>query len=60
LGTERMSEISIEIPIKQNGDFDLEKQKEIADNYEKIEQIKEKLKEDYEEIINSRINLFEN
>ena len=55
LGIERMDEISIEIPIRDNGDFDLEKQKEIADKHEKIEQIKEILKEDYKKIIESKI-----
>lgn len=55
LGIERMKEISIEIPIKENGDFDLGKQKEIADKYEKIEQIKEYLQEDIEKIIESKV-----
>jgi len=59
LGIERMNEILIEIPIKENGDFDLETQKEIADKYNKIEQIKESLKEDYEKIINSRVQIVE-
>lgn len=60
LGIERMSEISIEIPIKNNGSFDLDKQKEIAQKYEKIEQIKKNLKEDYEKIINSKVQIIEN
>jgi restriction endonuclease S subunit len=59
LGIERMREISIDIPIKENGEFDLDKQKEIADKYKKIEQIKNRLKEDYEKMINSKIQIIE-
>jgi type I restriction-modification system DNA methylase subunit len=59
LGTERMKEIFIEIPINKDGDFDIEKQKEIADKYKKIEEIKTRLKEDYEKMINSKVQIIE-
>lgn len=55
----KLGELSFNIPIKENGDFDLTKQKEIAEKYQKIEQIKEKLKEDYEKMINSKVQIVE-
>ncbi len=57
IGTERMKEISIEIPIKVNGEFDLDKQKEIAKNYRKIEQFKNDFREHSEQMVNSKIQL---
>lgn len=59
LGTERMKEVFIDIPIKDNGEFDLDKQKEIAKKHKKIEEIKTKLKDDYEKIINSKVQIIE-
>jgi len=43
LPQKRVKDIFIKIPIKENWEFDLEKQKEIAKKYEKIEKIKSKL-----------------
>ncbi len=57
LGIERMSEIYMEIPINKNGEFNLKRQKEMAQKYYKIDEIKEKLKEDYISIINSRVQI---
>lgn len=57
LGIRRMGEISIEIPIKENGEFDLSKQKDIAEKYKKIEQIKKHLEDNYERIINSKVQI---
>lgn len=57
LGIERMNEIFIEIPINKKDEFDVNKQKEIAEKYRKIEQIKKKLKEDYERIINTKVQI---
>lgn len=59
LGTERMKEVQIEIPIDENGEFDTEKQKEIADKFKKIEEIKTKLKDNYEKMINSKVQIIE-
>ena len=47
----------IKIPIKQNGEFDLDKQKEIANKYETIEKIKKKIKTDYEKVIKQGISI---
>lgn len=41
----------IKIPVDKDKEFDLEKQKEIANKYEIIERIKEKLKADYQKIL---------
>ncbi len=60
LGTERIKEISIEIPVKKDGEFDLNKQREIANKYKKIEQIKKNLQEDYERMISSKVQIIEN
>jgi hypothetical protein len=57
LGIERMGEISIDMPIKENGEFDLEAQREIANKFKKIEQIKKYLEDDYEKMINSKIQI---
>jgi restriction endonuclease S subunit len=59
LGTERMKEVQIEIPVDENGEFDLDKQIEIAEKYRKIEEIKNKLKWNYERIIESKIQVIE-
>jgi len=60
LGIERINEISIEIPIKTNGDFDLAKQKEIAEKFRKIGEIRKKLEDDYQRIINTKVQIIEN
>jgi len=57
LGTERMKEIKIEIPVNGRGEFDLDKQKEIAEEYNKIEKTKEKLKDAYERVINPKVEI---
>ncbi len=45
-----MKMVSIEIPVKSNGEFDLELQKKIAAKYEKLELIKKGLREEKEAI----------
>lgn len=57
--TELKQEISVEIPIDESGEFDLEKQKEIAEKHKKIEEIKTKLKDNYEKMINSKVQIIE-
>ena len=59
LGIKRIKEISIEIPVNKSGKFDLKKQKEIADKYKKIKQIKKNLQENYERIISSKVQIVE-
>ena len=55
LGIKRMKEISITIPIKDNNEFDLDKQKEIAQKHEKVEQIKSYLIKEIKKIKNLNI-----
>lgn len=57
LGIERMGDISIDLPIKENGEFDLNAQKEISDKFKKIEQIKKRLEGDYKKMINSKVQI---
>ena len=47
------------IPVDENGEFDLTKQKEIANKYNKIEKIKYQLKEDYENSLNYKIQIID-
>lgn len=44
----KIYEIEVDIPIKENWEFDLKKQKEIAEKYEKIEKIKNNLIQELE------------
>jgi len=59
LGTERMKEVFIEIPVDENDNFDLGKQKEIACKHKKIGEIKTKLRDNYERMINSKVQIIE-
>jgi len=43
--TEMKGVVSVDIPIKQNGEFDMERQKVIADKYERIEATKNQILE---------------
>jgi hypothetical protein len=53
----KLEEIFLEIPVKEKGDFDLGKQKEISEKYKTITKIKKRLKSNYDKIINSKIQL---
>lgn len=63
LPQQRVKDISIKLPIKDNWEFDLEKQKEIAQKYEKLEKLKDRIrimKEDIKEkqiVFNKNLNL---
>jgi len=59
LGTVRMKDVMIDIPIKEDGSFDVEKQKEIADKYRKIDLIKNRLEGDYNKVIDSQVQIIE-
>lgn len=50
-GKGRFKKIMVNIPVKPNGDFDLEKQIEIADKNKQIDEIKQKLIEKIENLI---------
>lgn len=53
----KLKTLDLEIPIKTDEKFDFDKQKEIADKYEKLEEIKNKLMQDYEEIKSLQIEI---
>lgn len=52
--------VSIKIPIKENWEFDLEKQKEIADKYEKLEKVKDRIRIMKEDIEDKKIEILSN
>lgn len=54
---ENISKIEIPIPIKENGEFDLEKQKEIARKYEKLEKVKDRIRIMKEDLENQNLSI---
>ncbi|CAI2198562.1 2390_t:CDS:2, partial [Funneliformis geosporum] len=52
---DRIKNIKIKFPITLKGQFNLEKQKEIASKYKQIEEIKEKIIKELEKIENTKI-----
>jgi hypothetical protein len=54
---EKVKKIEIEIPVKENGEFDIEKQNEIVENYNKIENLKKYMLETLKKIENVEIEL---
>ena len=53
----KVSEIFIKVPINESWEFDLEKQKEIALKYEKIEKLKDRIRIMKEDLENQNISL---
>jgi len=56
LGTNQIIDIKIPIPVKPSGKFDLEAQKEIADKYKKIEEIKKTIDIELKKIEETQTN----
>lgn len=56
---ENISKIEISIPVRENWEFDLEKQKGIAAKYQKLERIKDRIRMMREDIENKRVQLVE-
>lgn len=52
---EKLREITIEIPIDENGDFDLSKQKELANQYMYIDKFKDEIIAEMNKLINATI-----
>lgn len=52
-----LKNVSIQIPINKKGKFDFEKQKEIAQKYEKVEKLKKELTEKLDMLANYKISL---
>jgi hypothetical protein len=57
LGAKRIAEIRIKIPVTATGEFDLQKQKELAEKYRKIEEIKKNIKAELEKIENIKVDI---
>jgi restriction endonuclease S subunit len=56
---ERVLEVEIKIPIDKNGNFDIEKQKSLAERYEKISSLKMAIENLYNTILNVNVSLEE-
>jgi len=56
-GKDKIRNIEIEIPIDENDNFDLKKQKEISEKYKEIDEIKRKIKIYLEEIEKVKIDV---
>lgn len=54
---EIIKNVKVKIPITQAGEFDLQKQKEIAEKYRKIEEVKRNLKAELEKIENIKVDI---
>lgn len=52
---EKVKKIEIEIPVKENGEFDIEKQNEIVEKHNKIENLKKDILRMLKEIENIEI-----
>ncbi|MFH1801507.1 MAG: restriction endonuclease subunit S [archaeon] len=57
VGDEKLYILNINVPIDEKGEFDLEKQKEIAEKYNLVEEIKERIRENYQRIINLKVEI---
>ena len=53
----KIKDIEIKIPITPQGKFDLAKQKEIAEKYKQIEEIKERIIKELEKIENIKVDI---
>ena len=58
-GVDKIKSVSIEIPISDKGIFDIELQKEMANQHEQVLEFIEKIQEIQQEIKNQRVNLEE-
>ncbi|MCE8163973.1 MAG: restriction endonuclease subunit S [Candidatus Moeniiplasma glomeromycotorum] len=56
-GKDKIKNMKIKIPITHEGNFDLAKQKEIAEKYKQIEEIKKNIKTELEKIENIKIDI---
>jgi hypothetical protein len=56
---ERVLKVSIEVPINEDGNFDLNEQIKLGEKYEKIEKFKDGIKNLYQQIIELKLSLKE-
>ncbi len=57
LSTKDLKKVTFKIPITKTGEFDLQKQKEIAEKYRKIKEIKKSIKTELEKIDNIKVDI---
>lgn len=57
LGKARIADINIEIPLGDDGSFDIEKQKEIANKYDKIYEMKNEIIQQLQNIVNTVVEI---
>ena len=57
VGTNQIKDILVKVPIDKNGKFDFEKQKEIAQKYEKVEELKKELTEKLDMLANYKLTM---
>lgn len=57
VGTNQIKDILVKVPVDKEGNFDIEKQKEIAQKYEKVEELKKELAEKLDILANYKISL---
>ena len=56
-GKEKVSKIGVKVPTTPTGEFDFQKQKEIASKYEKIDRIKEEMYEKLDTLLKCNISI---
>ncbi|MFH2013951.1 MAG: N-6 DNA methylase [Patescibacteria group bacterium] len=54
---EKVAKLSIKIPTNKNGDFDIESQKQIAEKYKKIEEIKSAINAELDKIAETEVDI---
>jgi type I restriction-modification system DNA methylase subunit len=54
---EKVAKLHVKIPITKKGNFDLQKQKEIAEKYKKVEEIKKNIKSELEKIESIKVDI---
>lgn len=54
---EKVAKLHVKIPITKKGVFDLQKQKEVAEKYKKVEEIKKNIKAELEKIENIKVDI---
>ena len=55
---EKVAKLYVKVPITKNGIFDLQKQREIAEKYKKVDEIKKNIKSELEKIENIKVDIF--
>lgn len=57
VGTNQIKDIFVKVPVDKDGNFDISRQKEIAQKYEKVEELKKELTKKLDMLANYKISL---